>query len=440
MWSLQARLASGLLLSLLAIFLVLWLVVSGAIRNVAQDYIASRLGHDSETLLANLNFSPDGTPLLDVSRMDSIYQRPFSGHYYQVINGDKVLRSRSLWDDTLKVTLQANGVTNRVHLQGPQHQPLLAVVSGYQKQGQSFTMVIAEDLTSVESNIRGFQYRFGIITVCILFLMGAAIVIMVRRGLSPLKRLQQEVRELEHGQRQQLSKVVPTEVSPLVGEVNHLLEILNTRLLRSRHALGDLAHALKKPLTLLRHMENEDSVVAQPQLRQELATQVSAMQQTIDHVLRRARLAGEGHAGTVFDVDQDLPLLTDTLQKMYRDKGIQIYTDVTPGLHISVDREDMLELLGNLLDNACKWARQQVHLSIQDGEALILTIEDDGPGIDAKQIADLSQRGKRLDESVEGHGLGLAIVQDIAEQYRGSITYSRSASLGGLQVTVTLPR
>jgi signal transduction histidine kinase len=262
---------------------------------------------------------------------------------------------------------------------------------------------------------------------------------MVRRGLSPLQQIQQEVRELEHGQRQQLSDTVPREILPLVSEVNHLMQILNARLLRSRHALGDLAHALKKPLTLLRHMEHETSFSAQPQLQRELAVQIDTMQQTIDHVLRRARLAGEGHAGSLFDSQQDLPSLIDALQKMYREKGLRIDTDISENLKLSIDREDMLELLGNLLDNACKWARQNIHLGMQVNGDLKIIIEDDGPGVADERIAELSQRGKRLDETLEGHGLGLAIVQDIVEQYHGRINYTRSAKLAGLQVQVTLP-
>jgi len=437
--SLQARLGTGLLLSLLAVFLVLWLTVSSAIRDVAQDYIATRLGHDSETLLSTLSFDSDGTPLINIARMDMIYQRPFSGHYYQIISAAKQLRSRSLWDDSLGVPLQANGASTRLKLQGPQQQPLLAVVSGYRKQNQSITIAVAEDLSAVEADIRAFQYRFGITAMVMLLLMGGMIVIMVRRGLSPLKQVREEVRELERGQRQQLNNAVPKEIAPLVSEVNHLLQILNTRLLRSRHALGDLAHALKKPLTVLRQMEREATFVAKPELQQELAGQINAMQQTIDHVLRRARLAGEGHAGTVFDIAQDLPLLIDALQKMYRHKALRIDTDISTGLRLSADREDMLELFGNLLDNACKWARQSIRLSIWADSQFRMTIEDDGPGIDAERIAELSQRGKRLDESVEGHGLGLAIVQDIVDQYHGSIGYVRSEALGGLQVAVTLP-
>ena len=440
MRSLQARLGTGLLLSLLGVFLVLWLIVSSAIRDVAQDYIATRLGHDSETLLANITFAQDGSAILDNARIDTIYHRPFSGHYYQIISPTKTLRSRSLWDDSLSVANQASGSTTRLHVIGPQQQPLLLLASGYTKHGQAITIAVAEDLSAVESDVQAFQYRFGITALVMLLLLGVINIIMVRTGLHPLKHVRDEVRELEHGQRDQLSETVPKEIAPLVSEVNRLLQILNTRLQRSRNALGDLAHALKKPLTVLRQLQHDNDLAAQPALQQELATQTEAMQQIIEHVLRRARLAGEGHAGSHFDLTHDLPVLIEALQKMYRVKLLQIDREVAPGLGIVADREDMLELLGNLLDNACKWAKHHIRIAIRKDTQLFVTVEDDGPGIDADRIAELSQRGKRLDESVEGHGLGLAIVQDIVDQYHGNILYSRSQTLGGLQVMVTLPQ
>ena len=239
MRSLQARLGLGLLLSLVLVFLILWLIVSTAIRSVAQDYIATRLVHDSETILSNISFQPDGAAVIDTARIDAIYQRPFSGHYYQVSHASALIRSRSLWDDELTVPVQTSGMSTRLQMKGPQQQPLLVVANGYTKQDQVITIVVAEDLSPVEADIAAFQLRFGITAVAMLVLLAIANVIMIRKGLKPLMQLQAEVRELEHGQRQALSNSVPREVAPLVSEINRLLQVLNTRLRRSRHALGD---------------------------------------------------------------------------------------------------------------------------------------------------------------------------------------------------------
>lgn len=440
MRSLQLRLNTGLLLSLLGMFIILWVIVSSAIRHVAQDYIATRLSHDSETIISHITFTNEDEIQIDASHTDSIYQRPFSGHYYQIHYDKKIIYSRSLWDTRFQVPLQSSGESRRVMLEGPQQQPLLAVISGYTKQDKAITIVVAEDLSRIEADLKDFQTRFGLTALVLALLLGLLNIFMIRSGLHPLKRIRDEVRDLESGERHQLSNVVPKEISPLVSEINHLLQVLTTRLKRSRHSLGDLAHALKKPLTILRQLERETPLTENPELQQQLASQINSMQQTIDHVLRRARLAGEGYTGVLFNVNNDLPELIDVLKKMYRDKALIFNNDIDEKENIFGDREDMLELLGNVLDNACKWATQNIKLSIIKNDTLNIIIEDDGVGIDENRINELSQRGKRLDESVEGHGIGLSIVHDIVTQYNGTISYGRSVTLGGLQVTVSLPK
>ncbi|MDH5395547.1 MAG: ATP-binding protein, partial [Gammaproteobacteria bacterium] len=203
--------------------------------------------------------------------------------------------------------------------------------------------------------------------------------------------------------------------------------------------LGDLAHALKKPLTVLRQFERETVLKDNPDLQKNLATQINSMQKIIDHVLKRARLAGESHAGILFNLKNDFPELIDVLKKMYHNKNIQFEIDVDENVIVPAEREDMLELLGNLLDNACKWSERLIKISIYDNQMLMIIVEDDGRGIEQERINELTQRGKRLDESIEGHGIGLSIVQDIVSQYHGNIVYQRSESLGGLQVAVSLP-
>ena len=438
MRSLQGRLGLQLLLTLLVAFLVLWLVVSSAIRGMVEDYIASRLGHDAESILTAVTVDGEGRLQLDDTRIDSIYQRPFSGHYFQIINGDELLTSRSLWDQQL--ALASDSVPGeKLHLLGPQQQPLLMVVADYQKQGRSLRLLVAEDLTGIEADIRSFQTYFSITAGIMLVLLIAASGVMLRRSLRSLQRVRDEVQALEQGERHSLGMSVPSEIAPLVGEVNRLLAVLNNRLQRSRHALGNLAHALKKPLTVLQQLQRDPLIMANHETAQTLASQVESMQRIIDHELRRARLAGEGHAGVNFNIQKDLPPLLEALEKIYRHKNLRIVSDIPAPLVLRFDREDMLELLGNLLDNAGKWARQTVSLSLRKNGGLRICIEDDGSGVEAAALDELAQRGKRLDESVAGHGLGLAIVRDILDQYHGHIRYGRSEQLGGLRVLITLP-
>jgi signal transduction histidine kinase len=440
MTSLQLRLNIGLLVSLLAVFALLWVMVSASIRDLAEDYIAARLQHDTEALLGAVEITPDGDALFDDSRQDAIYSQPFSGHYFSIQVGRQTIRSRSLWDQQLQTSAVDSGELVRKHTDGPRSQPLFVITRAFEKDGQKITITIAEDLSAIEKDIAGFQAGFALLALGMLLVLIILQTLILRLGMRPLANIRHEVKLLERGERDHLSHDVPDEVRPLIGEINHLLQILGTRLQRSRNALGDLAHAMKKPLTVLSQLTQDEQLRQTPELQKTIATQVVAMQRTTDHILKRARLAGEGPVNTICDVTTEVPLLIDTLQRMHASRSIDVELHITGDVEIRADREDLLELLGNLMDNAFKWAKEKIHLSIKPMTGQVqITIEDDGPGVPAEAIEKLVERGARLDEQTEGHGLGLAIVQDIVELYNGSITMGRSVQLQGFRVSVTLP-
>jgi signal transduction histidine kinase len=439
MRSLQFRLSLGLLVSLMLGFAVLWLLVSSASRYLAEDYIATRLLHDSETLLSAIQIDATGSMTLDTTRIDPIYKRPFSGYYYKITTNKASLRSRSLWDQDLSVTPIATGASQRSRITGPQQQPLLLLLNGYDKVGQPVTIAIAEDLSTIHANFARFQQHFALTAFVLLFVLIGAQGFMLHAGLRPLDKTRKELQALTRGQLTQLNPRVPKEIAPLVEEINRLLDVMSKRLTRSRNALGDLAHALKKPLTVLKQLMQDTSIVSNPTLQQSLNVQLDAMQRHMTRILHRARLAGEGPVGSVFVAEQEIPALLTTLHSMYRQKSLHIDTRIAPDITLAVDREDMLELIGNLLDNACKWAQHTVRLSLQRTPVTQLQIEDDGPGVADADLPQLTQRGLRLDETAEGHGLGLAIVSDIVANLGGTLQLTRSVELGGLHVTVTLP-
>jgi signal transduction histidine kinase len=163
------------------------------------------------------------------------------------------------------------------------------------------------------------------------------------------------------------------------------------------------------------------------------------MRRMIDRELKRARLAGEGPSGARFLVESEVPPLMDALRQMYREKNLKLESRIPAAHSFAGDREDMLELIGNLLDNACKWARNRVRLTVETAPGLAVAIEDDGPGVSSGQLDRLIKRGVRLDESAAGHGLGLSIVNDIIRQYGGELDFDRSPDLHGLRVRVRLP-
>jgi len=431
--SLKTRLALGLSLALLLLLGLQYWLVSGAIRDTAEDYVASRLRHDTESLLAALTWGPAGPAL---SHPDAIYQRPYSGHYYRVRIGDQSLRSRSLWDADLPMPAVAVGKVRRLNAEGPQQQPLLVRVAAFRKQGHTVRIAVAEDLSPLRSDLRAFQWRYGLVSVAVAAALLVLQWLLVAMGLRPLKRVRAEIAALERGERDKLSGDVPGEIRPLVAELNHLLAVLDERLERSRNALGNLAHALKTPLTRLFQAAEEPHL--EPARRDRLLEPARQIQARIDRELKRARLAA-GPPGQRFDPGREIPALIRVLERIHADRALTIhYHGPEPGTAFG-DREDLLELVGNLLDNACKWAASEVRVCAALGDGLRLTVEDDGPGVSAERRQALTHRGTRLDESAEGHGLGLAIVGDIVASYSGRITFGVSEDLGGLAVAIALP-
>jgi signal transduction histidine kinase len=440
MASVRARLGVGLVLSLVGLLGLQWLVVSTAIRSLAENYVASRLAQDTARVLARLTFTSEGRPVLQALRADSVYQQPFSGYYYEVLTATgETLRSRSLWDADLASPLLAPGQARRLHGRGPKEQRLLVLASGFHKQGHTVTIAVAEDLAPLEEEIGHFEHRYLLVSCVILLVLILVQQGMVRLGFRPLQRVRQEMARLERGEISQLDEAVPTEIRPLVQEMNRLLAVMEQRLERSRHALGNLAHALKTPLTLVMQLAGRDDLTAVPQVREQLLEQTEILHHRLEHELRRARLAGAAIPGRRLVLAEELPALVDVVSRVYQDKCLAIACRVPPQAAFAGDREDVLELLGNLLDNACKWARHRVLVAVQDHPGLAVRIEDDGQGCPPEVLKQLAERGVRIDESTTGHGLGLAIVRDIVEQYGGTMEFGRSRQLGGFQVCVTLP-
>ncbi len=440
MRSLQSKLGSGLVLSLIAVFSLLWLLTSLSVQYLAEQYIASRMRHDAEMLLSTLRLDTTDNMILDESAISPVYKKPFSGHYYLITSKKQVISSRSLWDQQLKPVEIETGEVFQSYQDGPDKQTLLVLNFGFNKQGRSLTVTVAEDLNPVKQDINRFQTRFAIVAIVMLLLLVALQVFILRHSLKRLGNIRGELQALQRGEIDQLStRDAPTELQPLVSEVNHLLGLMTQQLRRSRDALGDLAHGVKKPLTILQQLANKNGTDITADVKETLANQTTEINRITDRILKRARLAGHQHSGVRFSFSKDLPDLIGTLGLMYKDKTITAQVNVDEHIHALIDREDMLELLGNLLDNAYKWAKQTVRISIKHKSGLSICIEDDGPGADPEKLQLLHKRGVRLDESKQGHGLGLAIAADMVREYKGSLVLGNSEELGGFRVDITLP-
>ncbi|WP_312932789.1 sensor histidine kinase [Stutzerimonas nitrititolerans] len=435
MKSIQRSLSLGLIAGLLVVALLLvqtslWLFEAGLKRSLEND-----LREETEGLLIAIVKGPDGIKL-DTQRLNPRYQRPFSGHYFRIELPDRTWRSRSLWD-AVPAWPETSGLAAEL-LEGPQRQRLLAFSAEYRRDGQPIVISVAQDYTPIlDSFARVRLSGLGLVGVALLVFLLLQRYAMTL-ALRPLERARQQIAQLQQGQRQQLDSQAPVELQPLVAQINHLLTQTEETLQRSRHALGNLGHALKTPLAVLGSLIQREELAAHPQLHAALQEQLGQIQQRISRELTRARLAGDVLPGTHFDCAAELPALLDTL-RMIHQRDIQLRWTAPSDCRLPWDREDMLELLGNLLDNACKWANSEVVLSIERSAAgYRLRVDDDGPGIPAAERAPVLDRGTRLDERAEGHGLGLGIVRDILSAWGGTLSLQDSP-LGGLQVQIELP-
>lgn len=435
MRSIQRRLSLGLISVLLVIGLLLAQSSLWLFDRSLRGYLQTTLQDETQTLLGAIVRGPNGLQL-DERRLSAAFKRPYSGLYFRIDLDEQTWRSRSLWDRNLRPVAEA-GLQDALG-DGPQGQQWLVYRADYQRYGQPIVIHVARDYTPILnsfSQVQKIVLGLGITALVLILLLQRLI---VSRALRPLEQTRRQLIQLQQGQRSQLDQQVPLELEPLVAQINHLLAHTEDILKRSRNALGNLGHALKTPLAVLVSLATREELKQLPQLRESLNGQLQQIEQRIARELGRARLAGEALPGAHFDCASELPELFSTLA-MIHGNHLELDWQAEPGLRLPWDREDLLELLGNLLDNACKWADSQVQLQISRvGEDYQLAIDDDGPGIDAAQRDEVLSRGSRLDEQVAGHGLGLGIVRDIVDAWAGRLQLADSP-LGGLRVTVSLP-
>ncbi|MBO9560537.1 MAG: sensor histidine kinase [Caulobacter sp.] len=380
--------------------------------------------------------------------------RAYSGRYWTIFDqpagggGLNVIeRSRSLFDSDLMIPVEQSerlmsepGRTLYFDLKGPQNRPLraaalLARLPGYPR---PVVFIAAEDRSPIDADAD----RFGRITTVALVILGAgliaAVVVQVRVGLLPLFRLRREVASVRRGKAEKLEGAYPEELEPLAVELNALLSHNQEVVERQRTHVGNLAHALKTPLSVMLTEAGQ-----QPgSLADVVARQAQTMREQVDHHLRRARAAARSQtSGERTPVEPILDELAVTLERIFQDKGVEIDWRCPEDLCFQGERQDFMELAGNVMENAGKWCKGKVRAEAvaSSADKLTLTVDDDGPGLPPDRWIDALKRGQRMDEHTPGSGLGLSIVDELARAYGGSVTLGASP-LGGLRVTLVLPR
>jgi signal transduction histidine kinase len=380
------------------------------------------------------------------------FELPLSGWYWQITRLDRdppeATTSKSLFEEQLP-RLAELGVeetlvgTREGYAQGPEQQRL-RVVERIIDLGQDgrFLISLGGDATEIDADIADFNTALLISFL----LLGLGLVVttgfQVRFGLRPLAQIGAQLAEIRNGGRSRLDGVFPKEIAPLAAELNALLESNRGIVERARTHVGNLAHGLKTPLSVIANEANAGEGAFAEKVRE----QAGVMRRQIDHHLERARLsAGVAFAGEATEVRPVVEALARTMGKVHRDRDLAI--DVAADdVRFRGERQDLEEMIGNLVDNACKWARSEVSISVAAAAGpapsgrptLHVVVDDDGPGLDAEQRAEVLARGRRLDDTKPGSGLGLAIVADLASMYGGRFALTRSPA-GGLRCDLALP-
>jgi len=436
--SLEARLIG---ISLLWIVLALGaaaFVLSGLYREHVEREHADQIGGYLDELAAALDVSDEGALFLQRELSDPLFQRPYSGLYWEaIVDGRSALRSRSLWEQSLGVPDTGAAGEDPVRLSGPEQQALTVWtrVIRYPGFASPIVMRVAADGARMERMTASFTRTLAVSLALLALGLVLIVVAQVHFGLAPLRRLGAALTQLREGRVDQVEGEYPSEIRPLVEDLNAVLHENRELLNRARAQAGNLAHALKTPLAVIR---NALSSLGTLPAAGAVATEVERMHQAIERHLVRARAAPVQLRGRHVKVRDALQDVIRAVQHIHGER-IAIEIDGDPQARFRGDAADLQEIFGNLLDNAAKWARTRVRVTAgAEGGRLRLAVEDDGPGIPADRRAQALQRGVRLDTSRPGSGLGLQIVDELCQVYGGSVELG-SSSLGGLSATVFLP-
>ncbi len=422
----------GVIGIVLAALLAAWLL-GRAFEATANRAFERALSNDFAALAGLIEVRADGRIDLREQPADQRYFRALSGDYWQVGSATSALRSRSLWDAEIKLApANTGGRRELLRVAGPRDQQLRVLRQQLTLPRAAAPVVVwvAADEAPLRADVAAFRLLVAGAVGLLAALLLAALFVQVQLGLRPLKALSTALNQLQKGEQGRLATdALPREIQPLAAEFNALMDHHARSIARAKNAASDLAHALKTPLAVL------DAAVQRPDPTVDLATTVREQSARIQLVMRRqlsSTALADFQART--QIEPVARTLTALMAHVHAQRQLQFAVDFPAHLYFKGARDDLEEILGNLLDNACKWARQRVCVSgAMEDANLLIWIDDDGPGLTDEQAARVSVRGVRLDERVQGSGLGLAIVQDLVNVYGGVMQLERS-TLGGLRV------
>jgi signal transduction histidine kinase len=452
--SLATRLFLSATAWVVVILVITGVVLSSVYRDASERAFDRRLNLYLRTLVAEVA-TPDEPPDRQFQSLgEPLFELPLSGWYWQITRTDsdkaEVRASRSLWDKKLPkleergAELTAAGI-RLGYVEGPEGQTLRMVERPVDLGADGkFLVSVAGDASEIFDETRNFDYYLIGTFAALSIVLVLTTIFQVRFGLAPLRRISDSIADIRSGRAERLEGEFPVEIAPLARETNALIEANREIVERARTHVGNLAHAIKTPLSVI---VNEAAAHAADPFALKVLEQTEVMRDQVAHHLKRARIASRLTAiGTITEVATVIDALRRTMEKIHRDRGIAIEVAADRRAKFRGERQDLEEMAGNLVDNACKWAASQVLIQVLTegpaepgaGPTLRIIVDDDGRGLSEAERAQVSRRGQRLDESKPGSGLGLSIVVDLAALYGGSLSLGR-APAGGLRAELVLP-
>jgi signal transduction histidine kinase len=447
--SLAFRLIAGATIWSAIALVVAGLILTSLYRDTVERAFDERLSVYLKTLVGNLATQPPGQ-LGDPGNLgEQRFELIYSGWYWQIrqANGPVLLASRSLSTDTLDLA----NATSRSSIDGVEQ----ATIVGPDRQqlrvlqrtitfdvDHRYDVLVAGNASELQGEIADFRTSVALTLAVFGIGLVASTAFQIRWGLRPLDQVRRALAALRSGKEQSFEGPFPAEIEPLAKELNALMHSNQQIIERARTHVGNLAHALKTPLSVITNEARSDD----GKLAAKVGEQAELMRMQINHHLDRARIAARSQViGALTEVEPVLLRLVRAMRRIHEDRGLEVSLHATPEARFRGEQQDLEEMVGNLVDNACKWAASKVAVEVSvipaaedmDG-SLIIRVDDDGPGLTDAERLEATRRGKRLDESKPGSGLGLSIVTDLVALYDGAFELDRSP-LGGLRAEVRLP-
>jgi signal transduction histidine kinase len=430
--SLKSRLVLAAIVWLTAMVIAAGVSVPTQVFNYMVDDTKSQLSIYMDEIAASLEADEKGALTLTTNLSDPRFNRPYSGLYWSARTDADLLRSRSLWDQKIEAK---KGIKKEYFGAREEKLIYLKTTLYYPDFDGPIEVLVGIDEQPIENTVRDLMSQLWIILALLYFGVLAVIMLQVQWSLHPLTKMHKELSQLRSGDKKQLEEDYPKEVAPVVSDLNALVFHYQELLERARHHAGNLSHALKTPLSVLKNeIHNFDS-----ETQKLLQPPVDQIQSQIDYHLGRARMAGSKNILAVrANPSERVDAISMAFDKVYASREIALINELDSDVEVAVDKTDLDEMVGNLLENAYKWSSSIIRVHSQQSKEgdIDIIIEDDGPGIPDDKIQQAVKRGVRLDETTPGTGLGLNIVSEMAHSYRGKLTLS-SSSMGGLKAVLS---